>query len=108
MLSLYEISTFIRLKNIKTKYITDGHKSLDKYLHVTPTNDYGLKINSTIHKLVALSFIPNPENKSTIDHIDRNRENNHVSNLRRATHSEQIANRTLTSKSKNNIGRSIY
>jgi hypothetical protein len=37
-----------------------------------------------VHRLVALAFIPNddPENKTTVDHIDFNVANNHVSNLR--------------------------
>lgn len=46
-----------------------------------------------IHRLVALAFIPNPENKPTVDHIDRNRTNNNVDNLRWATMSEQNNNK---------------
>jgi hypothetical protein len=52
-------------------------------------------INIYIHRLVALAFIPNPENKPTIDHIDRNKLNNRVENLRWATHSEQVLNRDM-------------
>lgn len=42
-----------------------------------------------IHRLVAEAFIPNPENKLTVDHIDGNRQNNSIDNLRWATYSEQ-------------------
>ena len=42
-----------------------------------------------IHRLVAEAFIPNPENKLTVDHADGNRQNNSIENLRWATYSEQ-------------------
>ena len=42
-----------------------------------------------IHRLVAEAFIPNPDNKPTVDHIDGNRQNNSIDNLRWATYSEQ-------------------
>ena len=43
----------------------------------------------TIHRLLAEAFIPNPENKPTVDHKDGNRQNNSLDNLRWATYSEQ-------------------
>lgn len=48
--------------------------------------------NYAIHRAVAECFIPNPDNKPTVDHIDRNRSNNCVSNLRWADHTEQRIN----------------
>ena len=43
-----------------------------------------------IHRAVAIYFIPNPENKPTVNHIDGNKLNNDISNLEWATSSEQM------------------
>ena len=42
----------------------------------------------SVHRLVAETFIPNPDNKPVVDHIDKNMKNNCVSNLRWATPQE--------------------
>lgn len=48
--------------------------------------------NHHIHRLVAIAFIPNPGNKPTVDHIDRNPKNNTVENLRWCTLRENVMN----------------
>lgn len=49
-----------------------------------------------IHREVARAYIPNPENKGYVDHIDRNIRNNHVSNLRWCTAKENQLNSDKT------------
>lgn len=45
-----------------------------------------------VHRIVANAFIPNPENKPYIDHIDGNPQNNNITNLRWCTHKENMNN----------------
>jgi hypothetical protein len=51
-------------------------------------NKKGVKI--AIHRLVAIAFIPNPENKPEVNHKDLDKSNNHVDNLEWCTHVENM------------------
>jgi len=83
----YSISSMGRVKNSRTGRlirIRDPHKDTEGYcvvrLRVRPRRIKGRRI----HRLMALAFIPNddPIGKPLVDHIDRNRTNNALSNLR--------------------------
>jgi len=72
------IKSFNNGKYIEYKLYKDGEKLKASHL--------------LLHRLLGIQFVPNPENKPTIDHIDQNKLNNDLSNLRWATHIEQHAN----------------
>ena len=56
--------------------------------------------NWKVHRLVAEAFISNDECKLCVDHIDRNKRNNDISNLRWATHSENNNNKGMYKSNK--------
>lgn len=51
-----------------------------------------------VSRLVALTFIPNPDNKSDVDHINTDRTDDRVCNLRWATRSENMRNEITREK----------
>ena len=84
----YRVSNFGRVKSFKTKPRIMKPVLVSKgYLHVMLCKDSKVKWFS-IHRLVALTFIPNPEEKPQVNHRDGHKLNNHVSNLEWCTRSE--------------------
>lgn len=83
---------------IKGKMLKQG---LNRYLTVS-LNKNGKTKTVTVHKLVAKHFIPNPNNLSEIDHINTDKTDNRVENLRWVTHRENQNNPVTKSKMKLN------
>lgn len=85
----YQISTFGRLKSLKHNepIIIKPFLSQKGYLRVSLSKD-NKPHQYFIHDLVGLAFIPNLDGKPEIDHIDGNKFNNHVKNLRWVTSAE--------------------
>ena len=88
---LYEINEFGILRNFRTKRIVKGYVEKNGYTRVRIENENLPKIvRTTIHRLVAEAFIPNPDNKPQVNHKDLNKQNNHYSNLEWCTQSENM------------------
>lgn len=85
---IYEASNLGRIrshgKRIIRSLLIDGYPRVDCYI-----SKYSKK-SIYVHRLVALAFIPNPENKPQVNHKDSNRKNNNVSNLEWVTHQENM------------------
>lgn len=63
----------------------------------------GVCKNFPVHRLVAMSFIDNPGNKPEVNHIDGDKQNNHVSNLEWVTRKENV-NHSYSQLGNKNIG----
>jgi hypothetical protein len=92
----YKVSTFGRVMSCKfgkekiLKYsISRGYRAI-----VLCKNNKTTYIS--VHRLVALTFLPNYYNLPQVDHKDRNRQNNSIYNLRWVSLSEQQLNRSIT------------
>ena len=101
----YEISNLGNCRNIKTnKNLKCCKIKNEPYIRIglyrRDENGKNQHIVFRIHRLVAMHFIPNPENKREVDHIDNNKLNNSILNLRWATTSENGRNKS-TSGQKN-------
>lgn len=85
----YVISDDGRVKNMVTGRELKPIQESTGYSHVTLCND-GKHHQTSIHRLVAQTFIPNPNNKPMVNHIDGDKANNRVDNLEWCTQSENM------------------
>lgn len=100
---LYQVSNLGRVKRVTTGRILKGRKNKAGYLLVGLCKS-SVSSTKTLHRLVAQAFIPNPENKPEVNHIDENKTNNMVFNLEWMTTKENINHGTRNeraSKTKN-------
>lgn len=83
----YYISNFGNIKHDNNFLKKCIHSNGYEQVNIRIGNKYVTKL---IHRLVAVAFIPNPENKKYVDHIDGNKLNNKIENLRWCTANENM------------------
>ena len=85
----FSISEDGRVKNLKTNCIYKQNVHKTGYQVVTlPMGKRGVVKLIKVHKALAETFIPNPNNYAVVNHIDENKLNNALSNLEWVTHKE--------------------
>lgn len=85
----YRISSIGRVRSVKRDIILRPGNSRG-YHNVTLSNGIAKK-STGVHRLVAQAFIPNPDNKPSVNHIDGNKINNSVGNLEWCTQAENLS-----------------
>lgn len=96
--SNYTGGTWIQSEHIMA--LTINKKGYEK---VALRNEYGVRKNESVHRLVALAFIPNPEGKPEVNHINCVRHDNRVENLEWCSHQENCIHTSVCGNKSNKL-----
>jgi len=102
----YEISSLGRVRNAKKQYIRIPDINSKNYARLRLVVK-GHIIRKFVHRLVAETFLENPENKEMVDHINGDNTDNRLCNLRWSTRSENMLNGKVRKDKKHTTLRNV-
>ena len=97
----YSVSDHGNVKNNKTARIMK--QTIQHGYHSVALTTGANKFNRKVHILVLNAFLNNLENKPCVDHIDNDKSNNNISNLRWKTHTENCQNRKINKNNTSSV-----
>ena len=83
--AFYEVSNRGRVRSLRTGGIMRMRIGRDGYVRVSLTKD-GKQTHKLLHRLLAIAFIPNPDNFAEVNHKNENKQDNSILNLEWCTH----------------------
>ncbi len=98
----YQISICGKVRNVTTKRILKNNMNKYGYYYVALYNN-GQQKKFKVHRLIAIHFLPNIENKTCVDHINNLKTDNRISNLRWSTIQQNNFNYSLSKKNTSGV-----
>lgn len=95
----YSISTEGRIRKNSNQKLMNPSRKPNGYMQINLFTGDGRRKKEYVHRLVALTFIPNGNHFPEVNHIDGVRDNNSVSNLEWVTHKENMGKALFLNKS---------
>ena len=103
----YEVSNLGNVRNKKTKVVLSQEDTGNGYLCVGLQMDNGVYKKTRVHRMVAMAFLEfqRTEERNEVDHINGNKSDNSVDNLRWCTHKENMNNPVTVRKIRRGVKR---
>lgn len=103
----YEVSNLGNVRNKNTKAVLSQEDTGNGYLCVGLQMDKGVYKKTRVHRMVAITFLEfqRTEERNEVDHINGNKSDNSVDNLRWCTHKENMNNPVTRRKIRRGVKR---
>ena len=103
----YEVSNLGNVRNKNTKVVLSQEDTGNGYLCVGLQMDKGVYKKTRVHRMVAMTFLEfqRTEERNEVDHINGNKSDNSVDNLRWCTHKENMNNPVTRRKIRRGVKR---